>query len=339
MRFGERTHAVQGADHRDAAAGGELQQLLGGAGDVNAVAGHDDRALGRVDDLGGLADHAGVADLGGPVAAQVHLVGRGLGGGFQEHVLGNVHVDRARAAGGGQVEGFRHHARQVVHVHDQVAVLGDGNGNAGDVGFLEGVGADGRPGHLAGDVDHAHRVHDVVGHAGDHVGGARPGGAGGHADLAGGPRVAVGGEAGGLLVPDQHVPDAVLVVVEGVVERQRGAAGHPEDDVDAGGEHGVADHLAAGTGRAGRGGGTVGGLAVGRGHVVGLLESRRKRCRRVCWGNAETAARRRLRRVPRPRRSERAQRHACACCVSSLRVLRVGRLSGNKKPVPHRDGL
>ena len=125
MGLGERPHAVQRADDGDAAAGGELQQLFGGAGNIDAVAGHDDRALGRVDDLGRLADHPGVADLGGPVAAQVDLVGRGFGGGFQEDVLGNVHVDRARPAGGGQMKGLRHHARQVVDVHHQVAVLGD----------------------------------------------------------------------------------------------------------------------------------------------------------------------------------------------------------------------
>ena len=80
--------------------------------------------------------------------------------------------------------------------------------------------------------------------------------------------------------------DAVLVVVEGVVERQRGPAGHPEDDIDAGGEHGVAHHLAAGTRRARGCGGTVGGLAVDCGHVVGLLKSRGRRCRRICWGEA-----------------------------------------------------
>ena len=203
---------------------------------------------------------------------------------FQEHVLGHVHHHGTRAAGFGQVEGLGHDARQLVGVHHQVVVLGDGNADAGDVGFLEGVGADGRTRDLARDVDHGHRVHVVVGHAGDEVGGPGARGAGGHADLAGGPRVAVGGEAGGLLMPDQDVTDAVLVVVEGVVEGQRGAARHSEDDVDAGGEHGVAHHLAASTRGAWRGGGTVGGLAVGRGHVVGLLKGRGKRCRRICWG-------------------------------------------------------
>ena len=61
----------------------------------------------------------------------------------------------------------------------QVVVLGDRHRDAGDVGFLEGVGADQRRGHLAGDRDDGDGVHLGVGDRGDQVGGART--RGGHA--------------------------------------------------------------------------------------------------------------------------------------------------------------
>ena len=50
--------------------------------------------------------------------------------------------------------------------------------------------------------------------------------------LPGGPRVALGGVAGGRLLADQDVAQA-LEVVEHVVDRQHGAAGQAEDEVDA----------------------------------------------------------------------------------------------------------
>ena len=63
------------------------------------------------------------------------------------------------------------------------------------------------------------------------VGGAGAGGGAADADLAGGAGVAFGGEGGILLVADEDVAD--VVVVEGVVEGERDAAGVAEDAVDA----------------------------------------------------------------------------------------------------------
>ena len=63
------------------------------------------------------------------------------------------------------------------------------------------------------------------------VGGAGAGGGAADADLAGGARVAFGGEGGILLVAHQDVAD--VVVVEGVVEGKGDAAGVAEDAIDA----------------------------------------------------------------------------------------------------------
>ena len=116
-------------------------------------------------------------------------------------------------------------------VADQEVVLGDRHRDAGDVGLLEGVGADQRATDLAGDGDHRHRVHLGVGQRGDQVGGAGARRRHAYADLAGGVRVAAGGVAGALLVADQHVAQ-LFRVEQRVVDRQHGAARNPEDDLD-----------------------------------------------------------------------------------------------------------
>ena len=59
-----------------------------------------------------------------------------------------------------------------------------------------------------------------------------PGGAHAHADLAGGPGVAVGRVGAALLVADEDVPE-LGVVAEDVVERQDDAARVAEEDVGA----------------------------------------------------------------------------------------------------------
>ena len=120
----------------------------------------------------------------------------------------------------------------VVAVADEVVVLGDRHRDAGDVGLLEGVGADHRPPDLSGDRDDRDGVHLRVGERGDEVGGARTGRRHADPDPAGGVRVAAGGVAGALLMAHQHVAH-LLRVEQRVVHRQHGAAGDAEDHVDA----------------------------------------------------------------------------------------------------------
>src|SRR5690606_32086558 len=147
-----------------------------------------------------------------------------------QDVLGDVDEHRTGAPGRGDVERLGEDARDVVTIADQEVVLGDRHGDAGDVGFLEGVGADQAAAHLPGDGDDRDGVHVRVGQRGDQVGGSRTGG--GHADPhpAGGVGVAAGGVPGALLMAHQHVPQ-LLRVEQRVVDRQHSAAGDPEDDV------------------------------------------------------------------------------------------------------------
>ncbi len=89
-------------------------------------------------------------------------------------------------------------------------MLGDGQGDAGDVYLLKSVLADERSGHLASDGHYRRRVHVRRSDAGHQVGGPRP--RGGHADpyFARGPRVAVGSVSCGLFVAHQDVMDRVF---------------------------------------------------------------------------------------------------------------------------------
>ena len=89
----------------------------------------------------------------------------------------------------------------------QVIVLGAVAGDADGVGLLEGVGADQRGRHLAGDDDHRDRVHQRVGDAGDRVGRAGAGGDEHDAGLAGRARIALRGVGRGLFVADEDVLD------------------------------------------------------------------------------------------------------------------------------------
>ena len=84
---------------------------------------------------------------------------------------------------------------------------------------------------LSGDRHHRHRIHVGVGQRSDQVGGAGARRRHAHPDPAGGVRVSTGGVTGALLVADQDVAQ-LLGVEKRVVDRQHGATGDAEDDVD-----------------------------------------------------------------------------------------------------------
>jgi hypothetical protein len=142
-------------------------------------------------------------------------------------ILGDIHEDRAGAARAGYIECFAHRLCQFIGPRYQIIVLGNGQSNACDVGFLKGIGADQFAAHLTGDANNGGGVQHRGRDAGHHVGGSRTGGRHGDPYSSAGARVAVRHVRGALLMPHQHVMD--LAVLQGIVSRQDGAAGISED--------------------------------------------------------------------------------------------------------------
>ncbi len=110
-------------------------------------------------------------------------------------------------------------------------MLGDRHRDAGDVGFLEGVGADQCTADLARHRHHRDRIHVGVGQRRDQVRRPRTRSRHAHSDPAGGVCVSAGGMSRALLVAHQDVAQ-LLRVEKRVVDRQHGSAGDAEDDVD-----------------------------------------------------------------------------------------------------------
>ena len=231
MAVGEGAAGHQRGDHGDARQLGQLHQLFGRLTADDAAAHVQHRLAGRRDELGGLA-HLPAVRLGVRlVAGQVDLRRPTEGALALQHVLRDVDQHRSWSSAPRDVERLGHDLSDVVTVANEEVVLGDRHRDAGDVGFLEGVGADQGATDLPGDRDDGDRVHLRVGQRRDEVGGAGPRGGHHHADLAGGVGVAAGRVAGALLVADQHVTQ-LLRVEQRVVDRQHGSAGDAEDDVD-----------------------------------------------------------------------------------------------------------
>ena len=115
------------------------------------------------------------------------------------------------------------------HVQHQVVVLGDGDGDAGDVRLLEAVAPDEGANHGPRYTDQGHGVHPGVGDAGDDVGRAGAGGSEAHPYLARYAGVGVGGVGRALLVLHQVVAYLRVVLGNRIVEGQVGPAGDTED--------------------------------------------------------------------------------------------------------------
>ena len=195
VRVGEGAPCHQGGDHRDPGALRQRTQRVGCPRLEDSTPDVEHRATGVADQLRRPTHERRIALGHRVVAGKIEIVDRGgpvpLHGGVGD-VLGKVDEHRAGSAGGGHVEGGRHHAGDVIDVLDQPVVLGDAHGDAGDVALLKGVGADRSRGHLARDHDQRRRVHVGVGQRGDDVGGPRPAGHHGHAGLPGHHGVALG---------------------------------------------------------------------------------------------------------------------------------------------------
>ena len=211
------------------------------------MAGEDDGPLGLADELQGLGqvgrlrrgrDVAQVALGHGPFPIQD---GAGL-----LRVLRDVHQHGAGAAAAGHGEGLAEGGDDVLGPGHQVVVLGDGDGDARDVHFLECVRAQQGRTHLPGDRYQRRGVQHGRGQARHQVRGARAGGGHHHTHAPAGPGVAVRHVHGALLVAHQHVPDGVFG--HGIVGGQDGPAGIAEDGVHALAEEALPNELGTGEG-------------------------------------------------------------------------------------------
>ncbi len=245
VAFGDVARAQEGGDHGNLGFFHQLEQFAGNAGDLDAVAAQDQRALGLVDQLCREADALHVHGGPGFEAGQLHfhVVTEEAGGIL--YVFADVDEDDAGAAAAGDIEGFLDDTGQFVDVGDQVVVFADRGGDAHHICFLESVCTQQVGGHLAGEGDDGHAVHLGCGQAGDQVGGAWPAGGDTDADLARGPGEAVGHVGGALFVAHQHVVDAPVGLVGGqcIVGGQDRAARMAEDQMHILAEERLPHHL------------------------------------------------------------------------------------------------
>ena len=213
-------HAAAADDHGLLALCDHLHQGL----DIRVI------GLGGLEVLRGTRHQRRQIAVGGMETAAQGLVIRD----FCRDVLGNVQQHGAGSAAAGDGEGLADGVSQLVYVPHQVVALGDGHRDAGDIDLLEGILAQQRSAHIAGDAHDRGGVHIGGGNAGDEVGAAGAGGGEAHADLAGGTGVAVRCMARALLVGGEDVLDAavLLVVQHFVIDVEDGAAGIAEDGVD-----------------------------------------------------------------------------------------------------------
>ena len=114
----------------------------------------------------------------------------------------------------------------------EIIMLGAVARDADRVRFLERVGADQVRRDLAGDDDDRDRIHQRIGEPGDDVRRAGTGCDEHDARLARRPRIAFGGMRRAAFLADEDVADTLLLE-QRVVDRQDGAAGIAEHDLDA----------------------------------------------------------------------------------------------------------
>ena len=194
----------------------------------DAVACENQRPLGGVDQLEGALIFLGTR---APVGTELRFL-RGSGVPIELarrllRVFRDVDVHGTGTAPGRDLERFAEGRRDVVGARHQIVVLGNRQRDAGDVRFLERIGADKLAAHLAGDADDGRAVHHRRRDARHHVRRARSRRRNRDADPAARARIAVGHVRRALLVADEHVADRIIE--HRVIRRKDGAARIPED--------------------------------------------------------------------------------------------------------------
>ena len=148
----------------------------------------------------------------------------------REHILGDIDDHRAGATGAGDKKGLPDNPRQLLGPLHQIIVLRDGTGDAGDIGFLEGVPPDIGIPYLPCEANQGDRIHIGRGNSGDEIRRARSRGSEHHPHFSRGSGVAVRSMHRPLLVLRQNM--GKLHLVEFIIQRQHRTARIPEDEVD-----------------------------------------------------------------------------------------------------------
>ena len=232
VRSRQRAESQQRERHGNAGELGEGFHFVLRSGDENPVPGQNQRPLRVPNQLQRLFILCLRGREIGPVSA--HLRRGALPIEFAcalLRVLGDVDQHRSRTPGFGHVHGFADGVRDFIRASDEIIVLGDGQRDAGDVGFLERVGTEQLAADLPGDAHDGRRVHHGRGNTGHHVGGARTRSRDGDSHLAGGAGITVGHVRGALFVTHQNV--ANRAVAQRVVRRQDRPARISEDGFHA----------------------------------------------------------------------------------------------------------
>ena len=168
--FRETADAHQGRGYRNTRRTGEFEEIGFRSGSDDASTDVEDGAFRFFDQAENFMEGDLIRCRRAVEAGDIHLGGPShLGGGFLD-VFRNIDHDRAGTTGGGDMEGFRHDAGNISRMHHEVTVFNDGEGNAKNIGFLEGAPADGGRRNLAGDSDHRDGVHVGIGNARDEIG-------------------------------------------------------------------------------------------------------------------------------------------------------------------------
>ena len=231
--FRETTDAHESCGHRNTGGTGKFEEVGFGSRSDDASADIEYGTIGFFDEAENFMEGYLVWCWRSVVAGDIHL-GRPshLSGSFL-NVFRDIDHDGAGSARGGDMEGFRHDPGNISWMHHEIAVFDDGEGNAENIGFLEGASADGSRGDLAGDGNHRNGVHVGIGDTRDEIGGAWAGSGHHDADFAGRARIAFGHESSTLFMAGKNGTD-LFGAGERLVEHHACTTGIGEDGVDAG---------------------------------------------------------------------------------------------------------
>ena len=227
-------HAVGRGDDGHAQPLGQLGDLRAGLGQRRAVADEEHRLARRGQQVQRGLD-VGVAGAGAVRALQVRGRRQFDVGLFLVHVVGNVQVHRAGAAGDHGVHGLAQRQRQHVHARRLEGALDHGAHHLREVGLvvlvelLERRAVVLRGRHVGGDAQEGRGVRQRRGAGHHHVGRARPRGRERGHGLVLDAEVGVGHVAGALLVARRDELQLVLHVVERVEDADVAVAADAED--------------------------------------------------------------------------------------------------------------